>query len=53
MGSSQLIYLALNMNNLSLHMSNYVDMNNYSTEMTLCCTQMDVDTIESVWVPEN
>ena len=31
MGSSQLFSLALSMNNVSLHMLNYVHMNNYST----------------------
>ena len=53
MGYSQLISLALNIYNLSLHMNNYVQMNNYSTETTVCCTQTDIHTTESVWAPKN
>ena len=52
-GSSQLISLALNMNNVSLHMLNYAHMNNYSTETAVSRSQTDVHTIKSVLAPKN
>ena len=53
MGYSQQISLALDMNNLSLYMNKYVHMNNYSTETTVCRTQIDVYTIDSGWATKN
>ena len=53
MGSFQLVSLALNMNNVSLHMLSYVHMNNYSTETAVIRSQTDVQTTESVWALKN
>ena len=53
MGSSQLISLALNMNNVSLHMLNYAHLNNYSTETAVIRSQTAVHTVKSVLAPKN